>query len=352
MNKYIKLLSAFCVISLGMCGLSGCGSKPSDNISSAASYRGVFSAPGISSKSDDPSGIVWDESEPDVSDVSFAVSSEIEESSKAASSRKEESSKTTSSKKDESSKNTSSNTSSGSDSMGIQRNEKNYFNEMPQLPQPDYLPGVVFSNRNEIYAVDISEMYFYKYKVDPSLKVIDVLKLYGDELEQIDFETYDDWLDYEEEPMISLSESRGDKEIIVHIYPDDIADNIIDITINTFFDSTVSSSEESSSAASSMEPAEEFIGFWLKSYIIDKDGDRLEDDSADGLYFGFGGVFNMKLSGEKYTGTWEENDDGIVMNFNDETNSVAYGKIIYGQNNNYLEIRFKDAEGAFGYVKD
>ena len=59
----------------------------------------------------------------------------------------------------------------------------------------------------------------------------------------------------------------------------------------------------------------------------------------------------MELGGEHYQGTWSETDDGIVLNFDDGANSVAYGTIIYEQHNNYLELRFEGVDAVFGYVK-
>ncbi|MBQ2153112.1 MAG: hypothetical protein II440_06655 [Clostridia bacterium] len=339
MNKYTKLLSALCIIGMTVGIMSGCGSKPS-NDNDVSSFRGEpYHANNDSSYDSIDAGSI------DIleTDSFEAVSSQNEYSSLTVSSN------VTSSV---------SSVTGASENVGTYRNGKYYFGEVPQLPAPDYLTGVSFSSRSDFSSSEDGGFYFYEYSVDKSLDIEDVLKLYGEELKQIDFEYYDEYFDDDADPIISLSESRGEKFIYVLIYPDTEDDHVIDISIDVISQDSDSSTSSSSVSSSSSAAASSFPDFsamyqgtWEASYIIDKNGEKNADDSSEELYLGFLGVFTMELGGEHYQGTWSENDDGIVLNFDDEANSVAYGTIIYEQHNNYLEIEFEGVDSVFGYVK-
>ena len=338
MNKYTKLL---CVICMGLTVLSGCSSETSGNDYDVSSYRRPYHADDNgSADSIEPSGILSDDTDSEILFSSMTVSSQNETSSIAASSITD-----------------TSNADISSGSPGTNRNGKVYYDEMPQLPAPDYLTGVSFKSREELFSTEKAGMYCYKYTVDPLLDTIVILKLYSKELKQIDFEIYNDYLDVEDDQMIYLGESRGDNEISVLIYPDDDDDHVVVVVINVVSDSsdtdsTSGSSLLTSSVTSIPDLSEMYQGFWESSYIIDEDGEKYDDESGEELYLGFLGVFTMKLSGEEYNGKWSETDDGIVLHFDDESNSVAYGAIVYGQHTNYLEIRFDGVDGVFGYVKN
>ena len=337
MKKYTKLLSALCIIGMTVGIMSGCGSKPS-NDNDVSSFRGepYHANDNSSYNSIDAGGIDILET-----DSFEAVSSQNEYSSLTVSSN------VTSSV---------SSVTGASENVGTYRNGKYYYDEMPMLPAPDYINGVTFKSRDEIFSNNDTGMYFYEYSVDSSLNIMAVLESYGSDLQQIDFETYSDLLDDEKDPMITVSESRGTNELMAIIYPNDDDDHLLDVIIDVYSSNaesgaTSSSNLLTSSTASIPELNEMYQGFWEASYLIGENGEKYDDDSGEELYLGFLGVFTMKMDGVEYNGRWSETDDGIVLNFDDGANSVAYGTIIYEQHNNYLELRFEGVDAVFGYVK-